>query len=105
MKFDGVRTDAGVDRERRPPAQELAEHGVHLEAGEVRAEAEVRTDAEREVRVRIAEEVEVVGVVEHRGSRLAAPNHTTTLSPARICWSPRTVSSVAVRRNCITGDT
>ena len=47
----------------------------------------------------------VCGDVKTSASRLAAPNHTTTLSPARTCWSPSSTSWVAVRRNCITGET
>src|SRR6266446_5736907 len=46
------------------PAQELFEHDLDLEAGEVGAETEVVTDAEGEVVVRVAAHVEAVGVRE-----------------------------------------
>ena len=54
--------------------EQLAERHGHLAAGEVRAEAEVRTrTAEADVVVRVAQHVERLGIVEHPGSRLAAP--------------------------------
>ena len=50
------------------PGEELAEDDRHLAAGEVRAEAEVRTGAaEADVRVGIAAHVEALGIVEHAG--------------------------------------
>ena len=48
--------------------EELAEDDRDLAAGEVRAEAEVRTGpAEADVRVGVARHVEALGVVEHAG--------------------------------------
>src|SRR5690349_7496222 len=56
----------GDELDVREPAQQLGEHDLQLEAGQRRAHAEVGTEAERQVRVRVAGDVEAIGVGEPR---------------------------------------
>src|SRR5690242_4217981 len=51
--------------DRRGAGQQLGEERLHLYPGQVRAEAEVRSVAERQVRVRLSAGVEPVRVGEH----------------------------------------
>src|SRR4051812_35478221 len=57
-----VRTGGGGDRDVGEALEQLLEHDLDLEAGQVGAEAEVRTDAEAEVRVRAPVDPELVGI-------------------------------------------
>ena len=66
MKFERSGCDVADELERRDPARHLLEQHVDLHAGEVRAEAVVRTAAaEADVLVRVARDVERERVVEH----------------------------------------
>ena len=53
-----------VELDRLQPRDQLAVERAALHAGELRSEAEVRAEAERHVLVRVAADIELVGVVE-----------------------------------------
>ena len=55
----------GVEAQAGQPVEQLREHDARLHAGEVQAEAHVRTPREREVLARRPEDVELLGVVPH----------------------------------------
>ena len=68
------------------PPQQLAEHHVQLQPGERRAQAEVRAEAEREVRVRVAAQVEASrGSRTPTASRFADGYMSMTWSPSCSC--------------------
>src|SRR3954466_14936089 len=47
------------------PPEQVAEHGLHFEPGEMRADAEVLAESEREMRVGAAVDAEGERIVEH----------------------------------------
>ena len=72
MKFDGGAAWISRELQVGQPAQQLGEHHVQLQASQRGTQAEVRTEPEREVRVRIAAHVESLGILEHVGSWFTA---------------------------------
>src|SRR2546430_16919345 len=67
----------------REPLEERPERGLELEATEGRTEAEVDPGAEAQMRVRRPAEVELVGLVEHRGITVGRSEDEPELGPAR----------------------
>ena len=57
----------------RHPAQHLDQHGVDLDPGDVLTQAAVGTGAERDVRVRIARQIQHVRPVKDRGITVRGP--------------------------------
>ncbi len=99
LRFERCRRGGPTSSMPSNVVEQLFEEDATLEPGEVDAETEVLGDAEREVRVRVAADVEVVRVRRTRASsRLADVYIIATFSPAAIGWSPMVVSSDAVRR-------
>ena len=77
--------NAGSSTRRRFGCREISlfEHDRGLQPRQRRAEADVRPEPERQVLAGIASpKVEDLRIVEHRGSRLAAPMATITSAPA-----------------------
>src|SRR3546814_13375917 len=66
--------------------EQEAQHLRHLEAGQVRAQAEVRPDAEGQVRVRVAEQVEGVGIGEHSRAAVRGPEQIGRASCRERGW-------------------
>ena len=84
---------------RREPRQQLLEQHPQLQPGQVGAEAVVDALAEAQVRVGLTGDVEVVGVVEHRGVAVGRALPDQHLLPGRDRRSRRARRrAVAVRR-------
>ena len=94
-EFDDQVPDTGVpvaarplDRldhpHRREPGQQLLEQHPQLQPGQVGTQAVVHALTETQVRIGLSGDVEDVGIVEHRASRLAEPSQICTFSPAAI---------------------
>lgn len=82
--------------EGRRGVKELGDDGLQLGAGAVLPDALVGAEAECEVTERLPLEVEQVGRLEARGSRLTATTETTTNSPLIIWAFWKSVSSTTV---------
>ena len=105
MKLDasGWGLPAGARSESR--VKQLAQHHRDLDPGDVQSEAQMRTpSAERHVGIWIAADVETVRIGEDLLVAVARPVEDHHLVPGcdRLC--AKSVSAIAVRRKCTTGE-
>ena len=87
----------------RQPLQQLRLHDRKLEPGQLVTQAEVRAEAEREVVVRIAVDIEVSGLSKTFSSKLADSNSRIIFSPSLRAVPWNSVSAVMVRAMFFTG--
>ena len=86
-----------VERVVRKPRKKRGRARPRLQAREVHAGAGVDAEAERDVAVGLAREIEPVGVGNCAGSRFAAPMHIVIRESGGSATPPTTISRVVIR--------
>ena len=83
MKFEAARTGSPTRRRPGRLLEQEAQHLDHLQPGQLGTQAEVRADAERDVGVRVPQQVQPMRIIEHRGIAVggAEPDHDLVARP------------------------